>query len=154
MFKTNLIWDPMCCVYSGGLYIFILVGYLYSGGLYVLMGYFSSGGLCSLLLSLSLSRSLLLFLALSLSREDILASTTCWSCSSCCSLVCSLTCSCCLAIVIALSRLRSVINCSFCFTAWSLTPITKRSLTISLVSSLYSQCTASVCSSLANYSTL
>ena len=38
--------------------IFILVGYLYSGGLYVLMGYFSSGGPCSLLLSLPLSPSL------------------------------------------------------------------------------------------------
>ena len=85
---------------------------------------------------------------------DTLASATCWSCSSCCSLICSLTCSCCLAIVIALSSLRSVINCSFCFTAWSLTPTTKRSLTISLVCSLYSQCTASVCSSLANSSTL
>ena len=41
----------------------------------------------------------------------------------------------------AFSRLslRSVINCSFCFTAWSLTPLARLSVTISMVCSLYSQ---------------
>ena len=63
--------------------MYILVGYLYSSGLYVLMGYFSSGGLCSLLLSLSLSLSSLSSLSLSLS-------CTCGACACACACACNL----------------------------------------------------------------
>ena len=79
-----------------------------------------------------------------------LASAT-FSCS--CSRICDLTCSSWRAIVTAFSRLRNMINYSFCLTDGSLMPITKRSRIISFAS-VYSQCIARVCKSLTNSSTV
>ena len=59
MLKSNLMQDPMGCLYSGGWCLLwwteYLVGYLYSGGLYILVGYLYSGGLSILCRMQSLS---------------------------------------------------------------------------------------------------